>query len=110
MTGDDPTVQAGNGIPSRCVDLDGAVVAEWRDARHRTVSASTVNRELNLIGAAFTRALRSGAYRNPSTRFHDPKATHARTRGDAACPMRSGRLSSSNSDGAANASRHSGGN
>jgi integrase len=39
-------------------DLDGAAMAQWRDDRMQSVSAATVNRELNLISAVLTRAIR----------------------------------------------------
>ena len=46
-------------LPMTAVEVDGAALAEWRHKRLRQVSASLVNRELNLISAsreAFTRA------------------------------------------------------
>lgn len=46
-------------------DLDGAALAEWRDERLKVVKASTVNRDLNLISAVFTRAMKE--WRLPKT-------------------------------------------
>lgn len=45
-------------FPIPATEFDGATVAEWRDVRLSTVSASTVNRELNLISAVLTRAIK----------------------------------------------------
>ena len=45
-------------FPMAAVDLDGAAIAEWRDRRLKAVTAATVNRELNLISAVYTRAIR----------------------------------------------------
>jgi len=45
-------------FPMPVTALDGAVVAQWRDERLQTVSAATVNRELNLISAVLTRAIK----------------------------------------------------
>ena len=42
----------------QAADLDGALVAQWRDMRLKTVSTSTVNRELNLISAVMSRAIK----------------------------------------------------
>jgi integrase len=45
-------------FPMAAVELDAAAVAEWRDRRLTEVSPSSVNRELNLISAVFTRAIK----------------------------------------------------
>ncbi len=45
-------------FPMAAIELDGAAIAEWRDRRLKVVSAATVNRELNLISAVLTRAVR----------------------------------------------------
>jgi integrase len=39
-------------------ELDGAAMAEWRDARLRQVSAYTVKREMTLISAVLTKAIK----------------------------------------------------
>ncbi len=70
-------------FPMAAVDLDGAAVAEWRDPRLRTVSASTVNRELNLIGAVYTRAIKEWRLPtsvNPVHTIQRPRQPHARRR------------------------------
>jgi integrase len=48
----------GRQLPERVLDLDGAALAEWRNERLKKVSASTVNRELNLISAVLTHAIK----------------------------------------------------
>jgi integrase len=45
-------------FPTAAVAVDGATLAERRDKRLLKVSASSVNRELNLISAVFTRAIK----------------------------------------------------
>lgn len=45
-------------LPVRALDVDGAALAEWRNARLKRVSPSTVNRELNLISAVYTHAIK----------------------------------------------------
>ena len=45
-------------LPVRVAELDAAMLAEWRNARLKQVSASSVNRELNLISAVFTHAIK----------------------------------------------------
>jgi hypothetical protein len=44
-------------MPPLGTNIDGADLAEWRDRRLKSVQASTVNRELNLISAVFSRAI-----------------------------------------------------
>jgi integrase len=48
--------QAFAGTPAS--ELDGATLAEWRDRRLGVVQASTVNRDLNLISAIYTRSIK----------------------------------------------------
>lgn len=58
-------------------------VADWRDARLKIVSAATVNRELNLLSAVFTTAIkewRIGIAANPVRLIKRPPATPARKR------------------------------
>ena len=45
-------------LPVKALDVDSAALAEWRNARLKQASASTVNRELNLISAVYTRAIK----------------------------------------------------
>ena len=67
----------------KATDLDGANVAEWRDVRLKTVGASTVNRELNLLSAVLTRAIkewRIGLTVNPVHTIQRPKMPPNRRR------------------------------
>lgn len=52
-------------LPERVLDVDGAALAEWRNDRLKKVSPSTVNRELNLISAVYTHAIKE--WRLPMT-------------------------------------------
>lgn len=64
-------------------DLGGADVAEWRDKRLREVSAATVNRELNLISAVLTQAMKEWRLpltANPVRAIRRPRQTAARRR------------------------------
>jgi integrase len=64
-------------------DCDPSVLAEWRDKRLETCSALTVNRELNLISAVFTRAIKEWGLKiaaNPVQRIMRPKNPRERTR------------------------------
>ena len=64
-------------------DLDGAALAVWRDERLQVVKASTVNRDLNLISAVFTRAIkewRLPLVRNPVSDLMRPPQPRGRTR------------------------------
>lgn len=70
-------------FPMAAAALDGAGMAEWRDARLRTVSAATVNRELNLISAVFTQAIKEWRVplaANPVHAFRRPPQPNSRTR------------------------------
>lgn len=70
-------------FPIAATELDGAAVAEWRDGRLLQVSASTVNRELNLISAVLTRAIKEWRLPltvNPVHMIQRPRMPHARTR------------------------------
>lgn len=70
-------------FPGRAVDIDGAKIAEWRDTRLREVSASSVCRELNLISAVFTRAIKEWRLPitvNPVRTILWPRMPHARKR------------------------------
>lgn len=71
------------GFPMAALEVDGATLAEWRDKRLLTVSASSVNRELNLISAVFTRAIKEWRLPmtvNPVHTIMRPKMPHHRTR------------------------------
>jgi integrase len=74
----------GKAFPSMAaIDLDGAALAEWRDKRLREVSASSVNRELNLISAVYTRAIKEWRLPitvNPAHVIQWPKKPHPRRR------------------------------
>ena len=64
-------------------DLDGAALAEWRDERLRSVKASTVNRDLNLVSAVFTRAMKEWRLplnRNPVSDLMRPPQPRGRDR------------------------------
>lgn len=64
------------------VAITGADVAEWRDRRLRKVSASTVNRELCLLSAIFSFAMREcrmGLTSNPCTMVTKPRKPRPRT-------------------------------
>lgn len=52
-------------LPVKALEVDGAALADWRNARLKQVSASTVNRELNLISAVYTHAIKE--WRLPMT-------------------------------------------
>jgi integrase len=63
--------------------LDGAAMAEWRDGRLRSVSAATVNRELNLISAVLTRSIKEWRLplaANPVHNIQRPKQPAERVR------------------------------
>lgn len=63
--------------------IDGSVLARWRDARLRTVSPATVNRELNLISAVFSRAQkewRLPIVKNPVSDIQRPRQPPGRRR------------------------------
>lgn len=62
--------------------ISGPDMAEWRDQRLGTVSASTVNRELCLISSIFSHALkewRVGLTRNPCALMTKPRKPRPRT-------------------------------
>lgn len=68
---------------TRLRDFGPEHVARWRDARLKLVSAATVNRELNLLSAVFTTAVREwriGLRENPVRLVKRPPATPARKR------------------------------
>jgi integrase len=70
-------------FPMAAIELDGAAVAEWRDSRLREVSPSSVNRELNLISAVLTRAIKEWRLplaANPVHMVARPRMPHARRR------------------------------
>lgn len=52
------------------ISVDGAVMAEWRDERLKSVTPATVNRELNLISAVFTRAMQEWRLKIPVNPVH----------------------------------------
>lgn len=63
--------------------IDGADLAQWRDARLKTVKPSTVNRDLNLISAVFTRAIREWRLplgKNPVSDMNRPAQPRSRER------------------------------
>jgi integrase len=64
--------------------FDGAALSEWRDQRLRRVSASTVNRELNLISAVMNASMNEwrvpGLRGNPVHMIQRPKMPRARKR------------------------------
>lgn len=64
------------------LQFTGPDLAEWRDARLRTVSSATVNRELNMISAVFTQAIREwriGLTVNPCSLISKPRKPKSRT-------------------------------
>lgn len=64
------------------VEITGADIAEWRDRRLREVSASSVNREMCLLSAIFSFALREcrmGLTFNPCTLVSKPRKPRPRT-------------------------------
>lgn len=64
------------------VAITGADIAEWRDRRLRTVSPSTVNRELCLLSSIFSFALREcrmGLTVNPCTLVSKPRKPRPRS-------------------------------
>lgn len=61
--------------------ITGPDIAEWRDARLLSVSASSVNRELSLISSVFTHAMkewRLGLTSNPCTLVAKPRKARPR--------------------------------
>jgi integrase len=50
--------------------FSGQDVADWRDARLKVVSGSTVNRELNLISSVFTHAIKEWSLKLPANPVH----------------------------------------
>lgn len=63
-------------------DLTGQNIADWRDARLKEVSPSSVNREWNLLSAVFTRATKEWKWllSNPASDAQRPREGDARTR------------------------------
>lgn len=64
------------------ITMTGPDMADWRDGRLRKVKASTVNRELNLISAVFTHAIREwrlGLSVNPVHNISRPRNPRPRT-------------------------------
>ena len=62
--------------------ISGPDIAEWRDTRLLSVSASTVNRELSLISTVFTHAMkewRLGLTSNPCAFVTKPRKARPRT-------------------------------
>ena len=69
------------GVPLR--DFGPDDVARWRDGRLGAVAASSVNRELNLVSAVFTAAVKEWRVRlreNPAHLAARPKNPRARKR------------------------------
>lgn len=63
--------------------LDSPTMARWRDKRLKEVSPGTVNRELGLIGAVMTRAIKEWGLpllANPISNIQRPRRPHARER------------------------------
>ena len=54
-------------------ELTGETVAEWRDERLKTVGGSTVNRDMNLLGAVFTQAIKEWGLKIPVNPVHQIK-------------------------------------
>jgi integrase len=70
-------------FPMPVVELDGPSVAEWRDRRRLTVSAATVKREMTLLSAVLTKALKEWRVpiaANPVHTIEWPRQTPARRR------------------------------
>lgn len=67
---------------ARLTDLTGPRIAQWRDERHRHVSGSTVNRDLNLFSHVFNVARKEWALPldNPVGMVRRPKSNRGRTR------------------------------
>lgn len=64
-------------------ELDGAAMAEWRDARLKQVSAFTVKREMTLVSAVITKAIKEWRLPllvNPCHTIEWPKQPRGRTR------------------------------
>lgn len=64
-------------------NIDGADLAAWRDRRLKSVKSSTVNRELNLISAVFSRAIyewRLVLAKNPVSDMQRPPHPRSRNR------------------------------
>ena len=70
-------------LPGEARAVDGAMLAEWRDRRLLMVSGSSVNRELNLISAVFTHAMKEWRLPitvNPAHTINWPKKARPRKR------------------------------
>lgn len=64
------------------IQINGPSLARWRDMRLQEVSPSTVNRELCLISAVFSKAMREwevGISSNPVAAIEKPRKPRART-------------------------------
>jgi integrase len=57
-------------FPMAATQCDGATIAEWRDGRLKQVTRATVNRELNLISAVFTIAIKEWRLPSPVNPVH----------------------------------------
>lgn len=66
----------------RLDDLDASHIGAWRDLRLKSVMSSSVNRELNLMSAAFTRAVKEWRWlkKNPISDIQRPKDPKHRDR------------------------------
>lgn len=60
----------GRDFTGLATDLNGQVLSKWRNERLKTVSGSTVNREMNLMGAVFTEAIREWGLDLPANPIH----------------------------------------
>ncbi len=66
----------------KLIDLDTIVMSQWRDDRLKNVKSSTVNREWNLLSAAFNTALREWKWlnSNPLSEIKRPPSPPPRSR------------------------------
>jgi integrase len=70
-------------LQGQAMSFDGAAMATWRDRRLTEVTAATVNRELNIISAVFTRAIKEWRLpltANPVGQIQRPKQPPHRRR------------------------------
>lgn len=60
--------------------VDSTLISQWRDSRLKTVQPSTVNRDLNLLSAIFTKAIKEWKIitENPVSQIDRPKNPPAR--------------------------------
>ena len=51
-------------------DLNGEILSQWRNERLKEVSGSTINRDMNLMGAVFTEAIKEWGLKMPANPIH----------------------------------------